>query len=327
MKATLIVGPYGSGKTTTIRQILPSLIENGEKVGVFVAESSSLVTDVSRYNLPDDQVLGASFGCVCCPNESLLKKAISVASKRKDWNHIIIEPPGNLDPKIVLNALIQQDITPERVLMLIPYNHFAIERVNPVLARGIESASVVGVTKVPKNSKTFFPDGLEYMLNKHNAFSPVIQIPLEGFLYSTLQEQPAWKIGNLSDDFFMLRRSREHHNHYQKILQGIDPNHSREEVIESLEQIARTSTFVRGKGVANAQGIGFDIVHSDIEIRNLDLRKGVAGYFVGFALEGTNLPQDLIHKLGPKGEKINYSSADATSTERMFLFFIIYYNK
>lgn len=320
MKATLVTGPYGSGKTNTIRQMIPGLVRRGENVGVFVAESSALVADTVRYDLPSENVRGASFGCVCCPSEALLNRSITEAISTSKWTHLLIEPPGNLDTTIVLNALLKADIPPTNVIALAPYPHYALESVNPQFLRAIESSSIIGITKVPEMAN-ILPQGLVDLLSRHNPDAEVLRIPKEGFSYDQVENSGRWiqrasvqPLMNLFgfENFLPSSPMGSHHQHYQKILQGIDPRLSADEVRANLEAIARSNAFVRGKGQANAQGLEFDIVHGELDIKDIKTRAGVSGYFIGFAEPRKDLPQTLLENFSPKADKLTYTVQEAT---------------
>ena len=64
MKAVIVAGPYGSGKTETIRGLIRGAGNEG-RIGAFVAESASIALDQSRYEI-GDSAIGVSFAWVCC---------------------------------------------------------------------------------------------------------------------------------------------------------------------------------------------------------------------------------------------------------------------
>lgn len=304
MKATIIAGPYGAGKTTLIRNIRPS-----PTTQVLVAESSRLVPDRNRYGIDEEQVSGVSFGCVCCPDENLLNEAIKRATKGQRFENLLIEPPGNLDSRIVASTLLREGIELERVVTLVPLPHFQIEKIDPTFRSNLQNASVVAITKARDGEK---PKGLEEMMWEIGSKAQIVHLSKDNPDLRLIYDSPPW-----SPEKLVGLESSKYHNHYRKYLQGISQTQSVDQVLQVLRQIASTG-IVRAKGTTH--GIEFDITHGILEINSSNQKS--PGYFVGFDNPSSQEINGLIALLGPKkGEKIKYSSSDATPNQRLDYFY------
>lgn len=107
----LITGLLGSGKTTTLRQLLQQKPAH-ERWGIIINEFGEVDIDAATMQNQDsnDSVLSVSGGCVCCSAQYGLTQAINqllVESKEKSISRLFIEPTGLGHPAKIIDTLTQ----------------------------------------------------------------------------------------------------------------------------------------------------------------------------------------------------------------------------
>jgi G3E family GTPase len=130
---TIITGFLGSGKTTLVNYILKE--QNTWKICVVENEFGEVAidNDLVRENLAaKEDIITLDNGCVCCSvRGDLVRTFAMLASRRKDFDAIIIETTGLADPSPIIftfnsNALIQDNYRIDSVVCLVDAKHVGI---------------------------------------------------------------------------------------------------------------------------------------------------------------------------------------------------------
>lgn len=130
---TIITGFLGSGKTTLVNYILKE--QNTWKICVVENEFGevSIDNDLVKENLAaKEDIIMLDNGCVCCSvRGDLVRTFAMLASRRKDFDAIIIETTGLADPSPIIftfnsNALIQDNYRIDSVVCLVDAKHINI---------------------------------------------------------------------------------------------------------------------------------------------------------------------------------------------------------
>jgi G3E family GTPase len=132
VRAVVLSGPLGSGKTTTLNQLL-HVASHTEGLGNFVVienDIGSANTDKQRLIVSPEQVLALTAGCICCNDLHSLKaavKAISQNHSQERIDTIFIETTGIADPHAVKEALHEMKI-PALLIVTVDVLHFERNR-------------------------------------------------------------------------------------------------------------------------------------------------------------------------------------------------------
>ncbi|MGM0541865.1 MAG: CobW family GTP-binding protein [Pseudomonadota bacterium] len=107
----LITGLLGSGKTTTLRQLLAQKPAH-ERWGIIINEFGEIDIDAAtlQSQQSNDTVLSVSGGCVCCSAQLGLVQAIKqllAESKENPISRLFIEPTGLGHPAKIIDTLTQ----------------------------------------------------------------------------------------------------------------------------------------------------------------------------------------------------------------------------
>jgi G3E family GTPase len=130
---TIVTGFLGSGKTTLVNYILKE--QNTWKICVVENEFGevSIDNDLVKENLAaKEDIIMLDNGCVCCSvRGDLVRTFAMLASRRKDFDAIIIETTGLADPSPIIftfnsNALIQDNYRIDSVVCLVDAKHINI---------------------------------------------------------------------------------------------------------------------------------------------------------------------------------------------------------
>ena len=116
----LITGLLGSGKTTTLRQLLQQKPAH-ERWGIIINEFGEVDIDAATLQSQDsnDAVLSVTGGCVCCSAQHGLTQAINqllVESKENPISRLFIEPTGLGHPAKIIDTLRQSPFVPPLTL-------------------------------------------------------------------------------------------------------------------------------------------------------------------------------------------------------------------
>jgi G3E family GTPase len=130
---TIVTGFLGSGKTTLVNYILKE--QNKWKICVVENEFGEVSIDndlVSENLAAKEDIIMLDNGCVCCSvRGDLVRTFAMLASRRKDFDAIIIETTGLADPSPIIftfnsNALIQDNYRIDSVVCLVDAKHINI---------------------------------------------------------------------------------------------------------------------------------------------------------------------------------------------------------
>ena len=130
---TIVTGFLGSGKTTLVNYILKE--QNTWKICVVENEFGevSIDNDLVKENLAaKEDIIMLDNGCVCCSvRGDLVRTFAMLASRRKEFDAIIIETTGLADPSPIIftfnsNALIQDNYRIDSVVCLVDAKHINI---------------------------------------------------------------------------------------------------------------------------------------------------------------------------------------------------------
>lgn len=320
MKATIVTGPYGVGKTTTINRLYPQIKRMEGRPKIIVSESSAIGLDASRYEgVPKEDIDFLAFGTVCCPNEELLQQAIgnSIRAARQSgkYGHLIIEPSGNLDSRRVVDALFANDVQSPAVATLLNRRSLDASLADSVVQSAISTSTVIGVSKREGNEPLITPK-LDDFLRTSGVKSPVVEVNRGNLSYDVLtaamRDQP---------QFLPLMPGR-HDVHYNQRLIVINPNLGRQELTSLLEQLA-SEELDRAKGFSPQAKIEFNLEGSRLDITDYKGKGMVAGQL--FVAAKRDLPGSLLDKFGYKpGSKDDIATTDSTPEQMVALFSHLY---
>lgn len=103
----MITGFLGSGKTTTIRQLLAQK-PDAERWAVIVNEFGEIGIDTLAIEKTDElELLPLSGGCVCCRLGPQLHKSLNALLESHSFDRLIIEPTGMGHPGGILDTLLK----------------------------------------------------------------------------------------------------------------------------------------------------------------------------------------------------------------------------
>ncbi|MBM3231954.1 hypothetical protein FJZ21_01070 [Candidatus Pacearchaeota archaeon] len=262
MKATIVAGPYASGKTTAISNMIPGALSLEGRVGAIVAESANLAPDRLRFPLGSGVAKGISFASVCCPTLADMEQALTTAVRDQPYDMVFIEPPGNMHPLIAVEAAKNRGLDINHVLMLVSHRDYNSDKVRTTFQSGLQCASTIGVTF----SNGQIPRELEAELKRKNPSANIIAVGRNDFSYQTLQRQPRWSLQGMQSGFFTPIESDPHGEHYSIVMRVINPGLSLEQITRGLEGIAKSGLVERAKGPLPQFGLQFDIKRGNLEI-------------------------------------------------------------
>ena len=109
---TIVTGYLGSGKTTFVNYLLKE--NHGNKFAIIENEFGEVGIDDGLVLQTNEEIIEMMNGCICCTVREDLIKTIKklIKTKRKKFNHIIIETTGLADPAPVAQTFfIDQEIS------------------------------------------------------------------------------------------------------------------------------------------------------------------------------------------------------------------------
>jgi G3E family GTPase len=314
MKGIVITGQYGNGKTTTINRIIPGILKEGKSLHTFVLESSPIAVDQDRY--VGGSSSGASFASVCCPTFDDMQIALDTAVSRNQWDYLLMEPPGNMDPRFVVDAALQRDIEIEHVLMLTARDFFDTDKLMPTFDAGMQSSNVVGITRANKGGRPV--QELEQIIRESQPGKQIVLVD-DNFSWDVLKKVHPWSqfsYGLLEQPSFTLLKGEErtHSDHYFRTMKVIDPSLQRAQVEGLLEELANTGV-TRAKGSVPKYGLSFDIQRGKLELHESAYKQGESGTLSVFSLE--KLPTDVINRFSVNPSAVPSVIREGATIEEM----------
>lgn len=99
----IVTGFLGAGKTTLIKRMLEE--QHGKKIAVIKNEIGDLAIDAGLIAGQGQTVLELDNGCLCCSvNGDLVRTLNEVASRKDDFEYLVIETTGVANPGPVINT-------------------------------------------------------------------------------------------------------------------------------------------------------------------------------------------------------------------------------
>jgi G3E family GTPase len=153
MRAIVVGGFLGSGKTSTIIRLGKELSEQGNKVAVIVNEIGEVGIDgdvICKYGLATTELTS---GCICCSLKVNMKNTISLLMKDFQPDILLIEPTGIAFPQVIKNEINLMDLKGTIVaplVTLIDGSRFKqlMKEVKHFSMRQIIDAEILGINKI-----------------------------------------------------------------------------------------------------------------------------------------------------------------------------------
>ena len=107
MDVLLVSGFLGSGKTTLIKHLLTSKIEEVGKVALIVNEVGEVGIDGTLLSGHDVDMVEITSGCICCTIKTDFYKAIQEIHDRVDPDFLVVEATGVAQPGDIVDTLFE----------------------------------------------------------------------------------------------------------------------------------------------------------------------------------------------------------------------------
>jgi len=107
MDVLLVSGFLGSGKTTLIKHLLTSKIEEVGKVALIVNEVGDVGIDGTLLSGHDVDMVEITSGCICCTIKTDFHKAIQEIHDRVDPDFLVVEATGVAQPGDIVDTLFE----------------------------------------------------------------------------------------------------------------------------------------------------------------------------------------------------------------------------
>ena len=204
MRAIVIGGFLGSGKTSTLIRLGTELSAQGKKVAIIVNEIGEIGIDgdvISKYGLDTTELTN---GCICCTLKVNMKITISELMKEFQPDILLIEPTGIAFPQVIKNDIELMNIKNTMVaplVTLIDGSRFKqlMKEVRHFSMRQIIDAEVLGINKIDLMEPLQVPI-IEASVQQLNPKAKVIQLSTKlndehwyNFIKLLLEEETAGK--------------------------------------------------------------------------------------------------------------------------------------
>lgn len=141
MKLVVLTGQLGSGKTTLLTDIVGKLSKD-VSYSIIINEFAASGIDSKGFKEKAEELTG---GCVCCTKGEELLTAIS---KRKDKDVVFVETTGVASLNQLLKTLLENDIKPSNVILLIDaYKYSKFKKFSVSSKKQLSKATTVIITK------------------------------------------------------------------------------------------------------------------------------------------------------------------------------------
>jgi G3E family GTPase len=104
MEVLLVSGFLGAGKTTLIKHLLTSRIEDVGKIAIIVNEVGDIGIDGTLLSGRNVDLLELTSGCICCTMKTDFIKAVREIHERVTPDYLVVEATGVAQPADVLDT-------------------------------------------------------------------------------------------------------------------------------------------------------------------------------------------------------------------------------
>jgi len=185
---TVVTGFLGAGKTTLVNYILNK--QTSRRICVIENEYGEIAIDnalVGENLKSDEDIITMDNGCVCCTvRGDLVKALLNLATRRTDFDAILIETTGIADPSPIIavfnsNEFIALNYTIDSVLCLVDAKHIIqhLDEVKPDDAINEAQQQVAFADKVIINKTDLVNAkqlrGVKRRLRRVNKFAQLLQ--------------------------------------------------------------------------------------------------------------------------------------------------------
>ncbi|MBP1910602.1 GTP-binding protein [Methanolobus bombayensis] len=189
MKALVVGGFLGSGKTSTILRLGREFSKAGKTVAIIVNEIGEIGLDgdvISKYGLDTTELTN---GCICCTLKVSMKTTISLLYKNYNPDILLIEPTGIAFPHVIkedIKLMNLDGVTVQPLVTLIDGSRFKqlMKEVKNFAMRQIIDAEILGINKIDLVDEIRIPI-LEASAQQLNPNAKVIML-------STSKEDEHW---------------------------------------------------------------------------------------------------------------------------------------
>lgn len=282
-QAFAMLGPLGSGKTTTLNNMLDVL--HPEEV----EQTRIVVNDVGEANVDYQRLIGGgaqeadiralTAGCIGCSDVSQFREIVE-AAKKDGVRFLLIEPTG-IAPGNEIAEVVETAGLPFSALTLVDVKHFAVHQLYDVMPSQLLVASHVGLTHVEHlDGNIWEDDGMQEVLAFIGQHAPGVQIDVmragivdRNFVELLLGIKPGMRrklgriaVGHSCDAGCQHHHEEHHHGSNIHAFSFTTDAKEPEELIKTLN-VFPGSHLVRAKGAIG--GYSFDLVGDDMTVQEV----------------------------------------------------------
>ncbi len=349
IKTTIVTGPLGSGKTTSINKLIPGLIQKERILGL-VNDVGQLNVDSSRVSLPKEDILGYSSGCICCERKEDLEKILRQINVG-DYDSLIVEPTGAANPVEIIDTILKNDemYFLENVISLVPVKHFNKVQNKKSFRAGLESSNIIGYTWLNEDL-----DNVSKFLDEIGATKQRIEIN-DIFSYNSILNMGKWDISYLLEpdsaseadsccehDHHHNQINEHHHEHHHNHEHGESCSHNHSHAHEhyhtavkiirddiSLKELESVLFSLAEKGIERAKGnvshlgYAFDVVNGSYSIRKMNTQESGKSLSKIVIIDENSISDDLTKSIeeGESDKSFAIFGSDSSSFRDAFSYY------
>ncbi|NSW84144.1 MAG: hypothetical protein HPY90_12890 [Syntrophothermus sp.] len=152
MKIVVMAGFLGSGKTSTLKNLIPLLQETDfDRIAVIINDFGEIGIDTSVVRRTGIDTVELISGCVCCQLGVDLLKTIKDIHKQYQPSTVILEPSGVANPASIKDVIRKlKDVPVDKVINLVLVDPIRFDLIVeiPIIEIGISVADVLVITKI-----------------------------------------------------------------------------------------------------------------------------------------------------------------------------------